>query len=190
MDPLACGDDSLNNNHANTHLPEVVGVARGWEVTQNATLATITANFHSILSEHYSYATGGSNVNEHWSSPDQLGDAVATSFNADEEPTNSNGFHVRRSASRSPAPSLTGCLLRGRPRRLARSTTRSRSCATSSAGNRESHANVATTTMAIEASGCVGRSASIGDQYEIKLNNGILGVQQPGVVGSMSYMTP
>ena len=44
--------------------------------------------------------------------------------------------------------------------------------------------------MAIEASGCAGRSASIGDQYEIKLNNGILGVQQPGVVGSMSYMTP
>ena len=106
MDPLACGDDSLNNNHANTHLPEVVGVARGWEVTQNDTLANITANFQSILSEHYSYATGGSNVNEHWSSPDQLGDAVATSFNADEEPTNSNGFHVRRSASRSLAPLL------------------------------------------------------------------------------------
>lgn len=33
-------------------------------------------------------------------------------------------------------------------------------------------------------------SASIADDYEIKLNNGILGVQQPGVVGSMSYMTP
>ena len=116
MDPLACGDDSLNNNHANTHLPEVVGVARGWEVTQNATLANIAANFHSILSEHYSYATGGSNVNEHWSSPDQLGDAVATSFNADEEPQNSNGFHVRQERlafSCSPAPSLTSCLLRG-----------------------------------------------------------------------------
>ena len=33
-------------------------------------------------------------------------------------------------------------------------------------------------------------AASIADDYEIKLNNGILGVQQPGVVGSMSYMTP
>ena len=62
MDPLAEGRDSLNGNHANCHLPEVVGVARGWEVSGNETLARITENFHEILGEHYSYATGGSNV--------------------------------------------------------------------------------------------------------------------------------
>ena len=33
-------------------------------------------------------------------------------------------------------------------------------------------------------------AASLCDDYEIKLINGILGVQQPGVVGSLSYMTP
>lgn len=99
MDPLAAGQDSLNNNHANTHLPEVVGVARGWEVTQNRTLAMITANFHSILGEHYSYATGGSNVNEHWSSPDQLGDAVATTYNSQHQVQNSNGFHTEETCT-------------------------------------------------------------------------------------------
>lgn len=78
MDPLASNQDSLNNNHANTHLPEVVGVARGWEVTANKTLKAITGNFFGILSSKYSYSTGGSNVNEHWSSPNRLGDAIAT----------------------------------------------------------------------------------------------------------------
>ena len=148
MDPLAAGKDSLNNAHANTHLPEVVGVARGWEVTQNKTLATIAANFHSILGEHYSYATGGSNVNEHWSSPDQLGDSVATNYNAQGEPQNSNGFHTEETCTQYNTLKMLRHLFRWQP------------------------------------------SASIADDYEVKLNNGIMGVQQPGVVGSMSNMTP
>jgi DUF1680 family protein len=57
------------------------------------------ANFHAILGEHYSFATGGSNVNEHWSSPDQLGDSVATTFNDKGEPQNSNGFHTEETCS-------------------------------------------------------------------------------------------
>ena len=28
MDPLAHAQDSLNHNHANTHLPEIIGIAR------------------------------------------------------------------------------------------------------------------------------------------------------------------
>ena len=31
---------------------------------------------------------------------------------------------------------------------------------------------------------------ALADEYEVKLLNGILGVQQPGVIGSLSYMTP
>ena len=65
MDPLAAGANSLEGNHANTHLPEVVGVARGWEVEGNLTLKTIATNFLSILESKYMYATGGSNVNEY-----------------------------------------------------------------------------------------------------------------------------
>ena len=95
MDPLAANQDPLNGAHANTHLPEVVGVARGWEVTGNKTLHDIAENFYSILDTNYTYSTGGSNVNEHWSSPDQLGDAIATSFDKDANTTtNSNGYHT------------------------------------------------------------------------------------------------
>ena len=33
-------------------------------------------------------------------------------------------------------------------------------------------------------------SAQLGDDYEHKLTNGVLGIQQPGEPGAMVYMTP
>ena len=78
MDPLAHSQDSLNNSHANTHLPEIIGLQRGWELTGNQTLLQITKFFYKTLSTSYSYATGGSNVGEHWLYPNQLGNAIAT----------------------------------------------------------------------------------------------------------------
>ena len=41
--------------HANTHLPQIVGVGRGWETTGNATLHLITTEFMRILTAHYTY---------------------------------------------------------------------------------------------------------------------------------------
>jgi hypothetical protein len=63
MDPLAQSFEyALTGQHANTHLPEIIGVARGWEVTGNSTLSQITQFFYQILTNHYTYnATGGSN---------------------------------------------------------------------------------------------------------------------------------
>jgi hypothetical protein len=78
MDPLAASQDALNFAHANTHLPEVIGIARGWELTGNDTLHHITQFFYQTLSQKYSYATGGSNVGEHWEFPNQQGKAIAT----------------------------------------------------------------------------------------------------------------
>ena len=68
MDPIARSEEyALTSFHANTHLPEIVGIARGWETTGNATLHYITTQFMRILTAHYTYAaTGGSNVEEHW----------------------------------------------------------------------------------------------------------------------------
>ena len=78
MDPLAHSQEyALTGQHANTHLPEIIGVARGWELTGNSTLSTITQFFYRILTDHYTYsATGGSNEGEHWMYPDQLGTAI------------------------------------------------------------------------------------------------------------------
>ena len=40
---------NVGGNHANTHLPEIVGTARGYEVTGNTTQLAIVANFFNIL---------------------------------------------------------------------------------------------------------------------------------------------
>ena len=44
----------------------------------NATLQHITQFFYQTLTQKYSYATGGSNVGEHWEFPGQQGSAIAT----------------------------------------------------------------------------------------------------------------
>jgi hypothetical protein len=53
--PLAIGDDDLDashgndgGNHANTHIPEIIGSARGYEVTGNVTQRAIATNFFEI----------------------------------------------------------------------------------------------------------------------------------------------
>lgn len=78
--PLAIGVDDLdashgnvNGNHANTHIPEIIGSARGYELTGNATQKAIAENFFSIITTAHSFATGGSNDDEHWGSPHELG---------------------------------------------------------------------------------------------------------------------
>ena len=53
MDPLAHAVDALNNSHANTHLPEVIGVQRGWELTGNSTLKRISQFFYKTLGVNY-----------------------------------------------------------------------------------------------------------------------------------------
>ena len=47
--PLAVDQDDLAGLHANTHIPEIVGAARGYELTGNATQRNITKNFFDIL---------------------------------------------------------------------------------------------------------------------------------------------
>ena len=54
--PLAVGLDDLDGshgnvggNHANTHIPEIIGSARGYELTGNTTQLAIATNFFNIL---------------------------------------------------------------------------------------------------------------------------------------------
>lgn len=63
-------------NHANTHIPEVTGTARGYELTGNATQHAIVTNFFSILQANHTWATGGSNNHEHWFAPAMMGDQL------------------------------------------------------------------------------------------------------------------
>ena len=64
--PLAAGVDNLGGNHANTHIPEVLGNAVGYELTGNATDRAITLQFFAAVTQNHSWATGGSNDGEYW----------------------------------------------------------------------------------------------------------------------------
>jgi DUF1680 family protein len=79
--PLAMNMDDLTNIHANTHIPEIIGYERGYELTGNTTQKNIGANFFNILNTTRTFATGGSNDHEYWGVAHQLGDQM----NADTE---------------------------------------------------------------------------------------------------------
>lgn len=76
MGPLAVGVDELTGLHANTHIPEVVGAARRYEVTGDPTYRGITEFFLGLVNHTRTYATGGSNMAEHWQEPHRLGDKL------------------------------------------------------------------------------------------------------------------
>ena len=78
---LAAGQDDLSKlpfPHANFHLPEVVGMARAYEVTGNVTDKTIVDTFFNVLSTNHSYATGGSNSGECWQAARDLGNFLTS----------------------------------------------------------------------------------------------------------------
>ena len=76
------------------HLPVVVGLARGFELTGNTTLQAIVRRFYDLLEFNYTFATGGSNSNEYWQFPGELGEAISVSFNESANMTeNGNGYH-------------------------------------------------------------------------------------------------
>jgi uncharacterized protein len=74
--PLAVNVDDLGGNHANTHIPEVIGDARGYELTGNLTKEAIVVNFFSIVNSSHSWSTGGSNDHEFWGTANQMGDQM------------------------------------------------------------------------------------------------------------------
>jgi hypothetical protein len=72
FDPLAAGDDKLDNNHANTNIPKVIGAARGYELTADDRYRQISENFYRIVTEHHAYCTGGTSNGEMWHAPDAI----------------------------------------------------------------------------------------------------------------------
>jgi DUF1680 family protein len=79
--PLVVGVDDLSKlpfPHANFHLPEIVGNARAYELTGNATDKAVVDNFYDVLTQNHSYATGGSNSGECWQGARDLGNFLDT----------------------------------------------------------------------------------------------------------------
>ena len=65
--------DELKGQHMNTHVPQVIGAARRYELSSDYRFADVARFFFETVSESRTYATGGSSNNEHWlTSPNHL----------------------------------------------------------------------------------------------------------------------
>ncbi len=74
FNPLALRKDELRGLHANTHIPEVIGAARRYEISQDARYRNVAEFFWDTVVESRTYATGGSSNEEHWETqPNHLG---------------------------------------------------------------------------------------------------------------------
>jgi DUF1680 family protein len=64
--PLATRQDELKGLHANTHMPQVIGAARRYEISSDYRFANVSRFFFETVSEARTYATGGSGNTEGW----------------------------------------------------------------------------------------------------------------------------
>jgi len=64
--PLAMRRDELKGLHANTHMPQVIGAARRYELTSDHRFGDVSRFFFDTVTEARTYATGGSGNNENW----------------------------------------------------------------------------------------------------------------------------
>jgi uncharacterized protein len=67
--PLAAQRDELQGLHANTTVPQIIGAARGFEVTGSARQRGVAEFFWHTVAERRCYCTGGTSNGEHWNAP-------------------------------------------------------------------------------------------------------------------------
>ncbi len=80
FDPLALHRDDLQGLHCNTHIPQVIGAARRYELTGEPRYHEIADYFwHEVVGER-TYAPGGTSNGEYWDTPPgELGRALSRS---------------------------------------------------------------------------------------------------------------
>jgi DUF1680 family protein len=69
FEPLAAGRDELQGLHVNTTIPQVIGAARGYELTGDRNLHDCADYFWHTVTERRSYCTGGTSNGESWNAP-------------------------------------------------------------------------------------------------------------------------
>jgi len=67
--PLALGSDVLQGLHANTTIPQIIGAARGYELTGSEQLREAARTFWHTVAARRAYCTGGTSNGEHWNAP-------------------------------------------------------------------------------------------------------------------------
>ncbi len=69
FDPLSEFRDELKGLHANTHVPQVIGAARRYELTGETYYRNVAQYFWQEVTAHRCYATGGTSNGEWWTTP-------------------------------------------------------------------------------------------------------------------------
>jgi DUF1680 family protein len=78
LDPLMKGEDKLKGLHVNTHIPQVLGAARAYELTGEKPYVDAATYFWSQVVGTRSYATGGTSNYEYWrEEPGHLADQLS-----------------------------------------------------------------------------------------------------------------
>jgi DUF1680 family protein len=66
FDPLAMRRDELKGLHCNTHMPQIIGAARRYELTADYRFSDVSEFFFETVSTSRTYVTGGSGNTESW----------------------------------------------------------------------------------------------------------------------------
>jgi len=69
LTPLAAGRDELQGLHANTTIPQIIGAARGYELTGDRAQRQAAETFWETVTQHRAYCTGGTSNGESWNAP-------------------------------------------------------------------------------------------------------------------------
>ena len=70
LDPLKAGKDILENKHANTYIPKLIGLSRDYEIEGKGDGDSIAAFFWRTVIRHHSFATGSNSDKEKFFQPD------------------------------------------------------------------------------------------------------------------------
>ncbi len=66
FNPLAAHRDELRGLHVNTHIPQVIGAARRYEISSDERFHDVAAFFWYEVTSSRAYVTGGTSNNEGW----------------------------------------------------------------------------------------------------------------------------
>ena len=66
FNPLAMHQDYLRGLHVNTHIPQIIGAARRYEVSDDMRFHDVASFFFYTVSTGRTYVTGGTSNNEGW----------------------------------------------------------------------------------------------------------------------------
>ncbi len=69
---LSKGEDTIQNLHANQHIPQILGALEEYIATEDEYYYSISKNFFDIVTKHHMYSIGGVGQGESFRNPDEL----------------------------------------------------------------------------------------------------------------------